>query len=72
MKIEYVSFKNRAARSEYIRDRFSHLLAGKILDVGCDMAVLRKLLPDAEYTGLDVAGAPDIKLDLESKRRLGV
>ncbi|MFA5779763.1 MAG: class I SAM-dependent methyltransferase [Elusimicrobiota bacterium] len=70
MKIEYVSFKNRAARSGYIRDRFSHLLAGKILDVGCDMAVLKKLLPDAEYTGVDIAGAPDIKLDLESIDKL--
>ncbi len=65
MKVEYISFQSRLARSEYIRDRFTHLLVGKLLDVGCDKAILRKLLPNVDYTGVDIAGEPDIKLDLE-------
>ena len=70
MKVEYVHFADRSARSRYIADRFRRFLAGSVLDVGCDRAVLRTLLPDLEYTGLDVAGDPDTTLDLEGIERL--
>ena len=41
------------------------------LDVGCDEALLKTLLaPDIKYTGIDVAGKPDIVLNLEKIERL--
>ncbi len=70
MKVEYVQFKERRARAEYIAGRFGHLLRGKVLDVGCDKAFLRTLLPDTEYVGVDVAGDPDIALNLEELVKL--
>jgi len=70
MKVEYLSFQNRAARSEYIANRFRSFLVGKVLDVGCDKAVLRKLLPHLDYTGTDVLGNPDVRLNLEEIDRL--
>lgn len=70
MKVEQVEFKDRAARSEYISRRFQPLLQGKILDVGCDMAVLKTLLPGADYTGVDISGAPDFQVNLEATGRL--
>jgi len=70
MKVELVEFKNRAARSQYIARRFAGVLSGCVLDVGCDMAVLKQLLPGVAYTGVDVGGAPDLELNLEQAGRL--
>ena len=70
MRVEYASFQNRLVRSEYTANRFKRLLVGKILDVGCDKAVLRKLLPNVDYTGVDLAGDPDIRLNLEDISKL--
>jgi 2-polyprenyl-3-methyl-5-hydroxy-6-metoxy-1,4-benzoquinol methylase len=70
MRVEYISFASRSARSKYIANRFKRFLAGKILDVGCDKAVLRKLLPGVDYTGVDVAGDPDIRLNIEDVSNL--
>lgn len=66
MKVKYISFKEREERSKYISDRFGGFLKGKVLDVGCDKAVLKRLLPDITYAGVDVSGEPDIRLNLES------
>ncbi len=65
MKVDYVSFSGRLARVEYLATTFKHLLVGRVLDVGCDKAYLRKMLPDCDYTGLDISGEPDIQLNLE-------
>jgi SAM-dependent methyltransferase len=65
MKSELIAFQNRSARSEYVARRFLPYLGGRILDVGCDKAVLRRLLPKADYTGVDLGGEPDLKLNLE-------
>ncbi|MCC7059294.1 MAG: methyltransferase domain-containing protein [Burkholderiaceae bacterium] len=70
MKIDYVQFERRAARSAYIASRFGRFLAPTLLDVGCDEAVLRTLLPQVEYTGIDIGGTPDLRLDLEQIERL--
>jgi len=70
MKVEYITFDARAERTAYVARRFQQYLRGRILDVGCDQAVLRDLLPDAEYTGVDVSGRPDIELDLEKAEKL--
>jgi SAM-dependent methyltransferase len=65
MEIDYINFKQRADRSDYIAKRFSRYLSGKVLDVGCDKAVLKGLLSDVSYTGIDISGTPDIVLNLE-------
>ena len=66
MKVEYVSFNSRPARTEYLSKRFNQYLTGQVLDVGCDRAILRDLMPELDYTGVDVGGNPDIPLDLEA------
>jgi SAM-dependent methyltransferase len=70
LRVEFVTFRSRAERSEYTARRYQAILRGKVLDVGCDEALLRKLLPESEYVGIDIGGAPDIRLDLESVERL--
>jgi SAM-dependent methyltransferase len=63
--VDYCQFKQRADRAEYIASRFGGYLTGKVLDVGCDKASLKPLLPSAQYLGIDVQGQPDMRLDLE-------
>ena len=63
--VEYVNFADRARRSAYIAERFRSYLSGKVLDVGCDKAVLKTLIPSLDYTGIDIGGTPDLKLDLD-------
>jgi len=65
LKTEYVHFSTREIRTRYIADRYSDFLKGRILDVGCDRCVLKSLLGDIEYVGIDVQGTPDIYHDLE-------
>lgn len=66
MHTEFVHFKERAQRSEYVAQRFKYYLKNRVADIGCFQAPLRTLLADCEYTGVDVAGDPDIKLNLDS------
>ena len=61
---EYVAFSSRARRSDFVARRFADYLNGSILDVGCDQAPLRDMFR-SNYTGIDIAGKPDIKIDLE-------
>lgn len=68
--VEYISFSDRARRSRYIAERFTPYLSGKVLDVGCDKAVLKTLLPSLDYTGIDIGGTPDLRLDLERVDKL--
>lgn len=70
MKVEYVHFHSRDVRTRYMANRFKPFLKGRVLDVGCDKAVLKHMLPDLCYVGVDFSGAPDIQLDLERIRYL--
>ncbi|MBM3883359.1 MAG: class I SAM-dependent methyltransferase [Verrucomicrobia bacterium] len=70
MKVEYIAFTERAVRSRFIAQRFKAYLQGRILDVGCDQAVLKTLLPACDYLGIDVAGQPDRVVNLEHIDRL--
>lgn len=71
MQIDYVTFRERADRSRYIAHRFGKYLKESVLDVGCDKALLRTLLPsEVRYTGVDVGGTPDITLDLDVAGKL--
>jgi 2-polyprenyl-3-methyl-5-hydroxy-6-metoxy-1,4-benzoquinol methylase len=70
MKVETGSFPERRLRSEYVATRFASLLKGKVLDVGCDRALLKHLVPGMDYFGIDVGGTPDRVVDLEKEDAL--
>jgi hypothetical protein len=57
-------FTHRLDRSRFIAGHLRKYVAGKVLDVGCDEAHLRTLVPGIEYTGIDVGGKPDLHVDL--------
>ncbi|MFT6362876.1 MAG: hypothetical protein ACJAZ8_001286, partial [Planctomycetota bacterium] len=42
MKREFIQFKTRQDRPRFISERFGQALSGRVLDVGCDEAVLRE------------------------------
>lgn len=65
MLVDYVNFYRREGRTRYIFDKFQKYFGKKILDVGCDKAVLKTLIKDIDYTGIDIGGTPDISIDLE-------
>ena len=67
MNVETGSFPKRRVRSEYIATRFRSFLRGRVLDVGCDRALLKELVPGVEYFGIDVGGTPDRIVDLEKE-----
>jgi SAM-dependent methyltransferase len=66
----YVSFPSRESRSRFVCLRFAKYLNELVLDIGCFEAPLRALLRSATYMGVDIAGNPDITLDLERIERL--
>lgn len=68
--LDFVNFPEKADRSAYIARIFGSHLSGRVLDVGCAEMVLKKLRPDLQYTGIDIDGAPDLKLNLEKIDRL--
>jgi len=66
----YTSRKNKP---EWLLKVFGGLFlsSNKILDVGCDNAQLKIILPPhIIYTGIDAAGMPDILFDLDSGKNL--
>ncbi|MCP4762558.1 MAG: class I SAM-dependent methyltransferase [archaeon] len=65
MFVDYVNFHKREERTEYIFNNFKKYFGTKILDVGCDKAVLKTLIKDIEYVGIDIGGTPDICINLE-------
>jgi|SRR6476646_9464441 SAM-dependent methyltransferase len=66
----YAAFNQRIDRTRFIASRFAGYLSGSVLDVGCDEARLKALVPGIRYTGIDIGGKPDIVIDLESAQRL--
>jgi len=70
MQIDYVQFHQRQDRTQYLFDKFRPYLQGAVLDVGCDRAYLKSLLPHCRYIGIDLAGTPDVQLNLEQTDRL--
>ncbi|TAK91724.1 MAG: methyltransferase domain-containing protein [Burkholderiaceae bacterium] len=69
-KIEFVRFNARQDRTFFVAKRFSQYLNERVLDVGCFEAPLRGLLKPGTYIGVDMAGAPDVHLNLDSAERL--
>jgi 2-polyprenyl-3-methyl-5-hydroxy-6-metoxy-1,4-benzoquinol methylase len=70
MVVDYANFHQRADRTKYIFEKFKKYFGANVLDVGCDEAALKTLAHNIKYTGIDVAGKPDIVLDLEKIERL--
>ncbi len=70
MHTEFVHFKERHQRSEFVAQRFKSYIQGRVADIGCFKAPLRALLQDCDYTGVDVAGDPDIQLNLDTQEAL--
>jgi len=70
VKSRQAVFKTREARTTYLAEHYRPYLKGRILDVGCDQAVLKELIQDIDYFGIDVGGTPDLILDLETIQRL--
>jgi len=65
-----VSFPSRESRSRFVCAHFAEYLNEWVLDIGCSEAPLRDLLSLATYTGVDIAGKPDLRLDLAGIERL--
>lgn len=70
MKRHFASFRERSERTRYIHETFKPYLEHSVLDVGCDRALLRDLLPGVEYLGVDMGGTPDMTINLEQVERL--
>jgi SAM-dependent methyltransferase len=68
--IEFVRFEARKDRTLYVAQRFAQYFTQRVLDVGCFEAPLRALLKPGTYVGVDMAGAPDVQLNLDSAERL--
>lgn len=66
MTTELATFADRAARTRFVARRFAPYLRDSVLDVGCFEAPLRAMLPDVRYLGVDFAGNPDVKMDLDT------
>jgi len=70
LPVEYEKFDTREARSRFVAHRFADYLKGSILDVGCFNAPLRDILKFGTYTGIDMAGCPDLVVNLEETEHL--
>lgn len=70
LPVETLPYRTREERSRFVASRFADRLAGGVLDVGCYEAPLRELLSDIPYYGVDIAGNPDQRLNLETCTRL--
>ena len=66
-------YKNREERSKWLVERFKKEISQSenLLDVGCYNADLKNFIPDQiKYTGIDIAGKPDIFINLDETEKL--
>ncbi len=70
MQVAHAAFRQREDRCQFIAERFAPHLKGKALDVGCDRAYLKQLVPFDSYLGIDIGGTPDLVINLEKEPRL--
>ncbi len=59
----------RERRQSHVFEANAERMTGRVVDVGCDRATLRSLVP-GPYVGLDLFGDPDVKVDLLSGQAL--
>jgi SAM-dependent methyltransferase len=60
----YVRFETRQDRPRYLAERYPEVLRGRVLDVGCDKAVLRGFCAPGQYVGIDFSPEADVRQDL--------
>lgn len=60
-----MKFRFRPDRPAFLGRRLRSYLVGKVLDVGCDQAVLREIVGADHYNGVGMTEEADTKLDLE-------
>lgn len=66
-------YNSRESRSRWLAERFEKEIAQAktVLDVGCHNRDFKKHIPDTiKYTGIDIAGQPDIKINLDQTEAL--
>lgn len=66
-------YRNREERSKWLAERFINEIkeADSIIDVGCYNKDLQKSLPKKiKYTGIDIAGKPDLFINLDEVKEL--
>lgn len=66
----YVRFAQRSDRPRFLGELYAPLLAGRVLDVGCDEALLRARCAPGSYVGLDRTPQADLRHDLGAEPRL--
>ncbi len=66
----YVEFEARQDRPRFLSQRYPQILGGRVLDVGCDRAVLREFCPAGSYVGIDLSDEADVRQDLMADGRL--
>ena len=64
MKTHSIKFETRQDRPRFLSTIYAPYLQGRVLDVGCDRAVLREFVGDERYTGIDRSAEADIHQDL--------
>jgi SAM-dependent methyltransferase len=70
VQTSFVRFEARQDRPRFLAGRFPAVFAGRVLDVGCDRAVLREFCPPGTYTGIDLSDEADVRQDLMADGRL--
>lgn len=65
-------FSEREERTRFILSRFHEQFTTSVIDVGCYEAPLRRLIPKAEYFGIDIVGDPDLVCNLEEIEKIPV
>jgi SAM-dependent methyltransferase len=70
LKREFVKFRNRIDRPAFLGQRFREYLNSTVLDIGCDEAVLRKLIGPRKYAGVGMTPESDFKVNLEQEGKL--
>ncbi len=66
-------YKNREERSKWLAERFGKEIttSKSLLDVGCYNADFKRHIPNmVKYTGIDIAGKPDIFINLDKIKNL--
>lgn len=72
MKSDFTFFRDRAGRANFIATKFKKYIddSFSILDIGCSNNDLKKIIGEKVF-GIDIAGNPDRKVDLEKESLLG-
>jgi SAM-dependent methyltransferase len=70
LRREFVRFRDRPDRPRFIGKRFHSYLNGKVVDIGCDQAVLRTMLGRENYLGVGMTTESDVKVNLDDGKPL--